>query len=119
MEYFELLSREDLEQIHLTSMKVLEKVGVTFPQADALDVFKRHGVRVEAGRVYLTETQVMDAVNRVPKQFTLHARNPQRSVMIGGGSTVFAPAYGAPFLVDAEVGKRVRHPGRLSATSPS
>jgi trimethylamine--corrinoid protein Co-methyltransferase len=104
--YFELLSLEDLEQIHLTSMKVLEKVGVAFPQADALAVFKQYGVRVEAGRVYLTEAQVMDAVARVPKQFTLHARNPQRSVTIGGGSTVFAPAYGAPFLVDAEVGKR-------------
>jgi trimethylamine--corrinoid protein Co-methyltransferase len=106
VEYFELLSREDLEQIHLTSMKVLEKVGVAFPQADVLVVFKQHGVRVEAGRVYLTEAQVMDAVKRVPKQFNLHARNPQRSVTIGGGSTVFAPAYGAPFLVDAEVGKR-------------
>jgi len=106
VEYFGLLSREDLEQIHLTSMKVLEKVGIAFPQADALAVFKQHGVRVEAGRVYLTEAQAMDAVKRAPRQFTLHARNPQRSVTIGGGSTVFAPGYGAPFLVDAEVGKR-------------
>jgi trimethylamine---corrinoid protein Co-methyltransferase len=104
--YFELLSLEDLEQIHLTSMRVLEKVGVAFPQADALAVFKQHGVRVEAGRVYLTEAQVMAALRGVPKQFTLHARNPERSVVIGGGSTVFAPGYGAPFLVDAEVGKR-------------
>jgi len=104
--YFELLSLDDLEQIHLTSMRVLEKVGVAFPQADALAVFKQHGVRVEAGRVYLTEAQVMDAVSGVPQHFTLHARNPERSVTIGGGSTVFAPGYGAPFLVDGEVGKR-------------
>ena len=106
MGYFELLSLDDLEQIHLTSMRVLEKVGVAFPQADALAVFKQHGVRVEAGRVYLTEAQVMDAVSGVPQHFTLHARNPERSVTIGGGSTVFAPGYGAPFLVDGEVGKR-------------
>jgi trimethylamine--corrinoid protein Co-methyltransferase len=106
MGYFELLSTEDLDQIHQTSMKVLEQVGVAFPQAEALAVFQQHGARVEAGRVYLTETWVMDVLRDVPKQFTLHARNPKRNVTIGGGSTVFAPAYGAPFLVDAEVGKR-------------
>jgi trimethylamine--corrinoid protein Co-methyltransferase len=42
----------------------------------------------------------------VPAQFTLCARNPSRSVTIGGGKSVFAPGYGAPFLVDAELGKR-------------
>lgn len=106
MGYFELLSPEDLDQVHRTSMTVLEQVGVAFPQAEALTVFKQHGARVEAGRVYLTETQVMDTLKDVPKQFTLYARNPQRNVTVGGGSTVFAPGYGAPFLVDAEVGKR-------------
>ena len=106
MGYFELLSLDDLDQIHRTCMKVLVKVGVAFPQAEALGIFAQHGVRVEAGRVYLTEAQVMDAVSGVPQHFTLHARNPERSVTIGGGSTVFAPGYGAPFLVDGEVGKR-------------
>jgi trimethylamine--corrinoid protein Co-methyltransferase len=106
MGHFELLSAADLEQIHQTSMKVLARVGVAFPQAEALGIFKQHGVRVEAGRVYLTETQVMDVLGDIPRQFTLHARNPNRSVSIGNGSTIFAPGYGAPFLVDAEVGKR-------------
>jgi trimethylamine--corrinoid protein Co-methyltransferase len=48
----------------------------------------------------------MKALETVPKQFTLHARNPARDVVIGG-EPVFAPAYGAPFLVDPEVGKRM------------
>ena len=47
-------------------MKVLEKVGVAFPQAEALAVFKQNGVRVEAGRVYLTEAQIMDAIKVFP-----------------------------------------------------
>lgn len=106
MGYFELLSTADLEQIHRTSMRLLEQVGIAFPQEEALAVFRQHGARVEAGRVYLTEPQVMDRLRDIPEQFTLHARNPQRSVTIGGGSTVFAPGYGAPFLVDAELGKR-------------
>ena len=71
-----------------------------------LRTFKAHGARIEGEHVYLTEAQVMDALAGIPKQFTLHARNPRRDVVIGGGSTVFAPGYGAPFLVDPEVGKR-------------
>lgn len=106
MGYFELLSPSDLEQVHQTAMRLLEQVGVAFPQAEALAVFQEHGARVEASRVYLTESQVMDRLRDIPKQFTLHARNPQRNLTIGGGSTVFAPGYGAPFLVDAELGKR-------------
>ena len=106
MMYFELLSAADLAQIHQTSMKVLAQVGVAFPQAEVLSIFKQHDIRTESGRVYLTETQVMDALRNIPKQFTLHARNPNRSISIGNGSTVFAPGYGAPFLVDAALGKR-------------
>jgi trimethylamine--corrinoid protein Co-methyltransferase len=49
----------------------------------------------------------MDGLKSVPKQFTIHARNPERSVTIGDGEPVFAPGYGAPFLVDFEEGKRV------------
>jgi trimethylamine--corrinoid protein Co-methyltransferase len=106
MRYLELLSTQDLDQVHQISMRVLEQVGVAFPQAEALAVFRQHGAQVDAGRVCLTETQVMDTLEGVPGRFTLHARNPERDVTIGGGSPVFAPAYGAPFLVDVEVGKR-------------
>ena len=83
MGYFKLLSAADLDQIHQTSMKVLEEVGIAFPSEEAQVIFKQHGVRVAAGHVYLTEAQVMLALHGIPKQFTLHARNPQRSVSIG------------------------------------
>jgi len=104
--FYELLSPEAVEQIHSTSMRLLEKVGVEFPHEGALAVFQQHGVKTEGRRVYLTEDQVIKALASAPPQFTIHARNPERSVAIGGGRPAFAPGYGAPFLVDAEVGKR-------------
>jgi len=100
------LTAESLRQIHETSMRVLEQVGVSMPQDDALDVFRGHGLRVDDGRVFLTEDAVMEALKSVPKSFTLNARNVARSVTIGGGRPVFAPAYGAPFIVDATEGQR-------------
>jgi trimethylamine---corrinoid protein Co-methyltransferase len=105
-EHPEILAEEEITQIHQTSMKLLEKVGVEFPYEPALTAFQRHGIQTNGNRVYLSEEQVMKALSSAPEKFTLHARNPERSVTVGGGRPVFAPGYGAPFLVDAEVGKR-------------
>ena len=41
-----------------------------------------------------------------PRTFTQVARNPANSVEIGGNATVFAPAYGSPFVRDLEGGRR-------------
>jgi trimethylamine--corrinoid protein Co-methyltransferase len=102
----EVFSPHEVTLIHQTSMKLLENVGVMFPHEDALAVFKQQGIKVDGQKVYLAETRVMNALTTVPRQFTLHARNPQKSVTVGGAESVFAPGYGAPFLVDAETGKR-------------
>ena len=104
--YQEFLTAEDLDKVHQTSMLLLENVGVRFPLAEALDVFRNHGFKVEGQRVYLAESQVWDGLKTVPPCFTINARTPQRSVTVGGGEPVFVPGYGAPFLIDPEVGKR-------------
>ena len=100
------LSQEDVNRIHETSMRLLANVGVVFPSEKALGFFRAHGVRVTDGRAFLTEAQVWDALKTAPLQFTLHARNSQRDVTVGHGISVFAPGYGAPFLIDPEAGKR-------------
>ncbi len=100
------LSPANIELIHNTSMKLLTNVGVLFPDDAAIAVFKEHSVRTDGHTVYLTEEQLMKALETVPAQFTIHARNPGRDVTVGDGEPVFAPGYGAPFLVDYEVGKR-------------
>src|SRR5205814_8417800 len=41
-----------------------------------------------------------------PREFIQHARNPERSVPIGGPHTVFAPAYGSPFIRSLDEGRR-------------
>ena len=102
----EFLSPDEIEEIHTTSMKVMENVGVSFPHEDVLALFDQHGFRTDGKKVFFEEEQVMDTLSSVPKQFTIHAPNPDKSVVVGDGSPVFAPGYGAPFLVDYETGKR-------------
>lgn len=103
----ELLSASAVEQIHQTSIRLLAQVGVVCPHEDALAIFEKHGVRVDGNRVYLSEDEVMACIGAAPRQFTIHARNPARDTLIGGSEAAFAPGYGAPFLVDPKVGKRL------------
>ncbi len=102
----EFLSPSDIQAIHDTSIKILGKIGILFPEENVLEIFRINGFKVEGKKVFFSEEQVMGAVKNVPRQFTLHARNPERNVVIGDGNPIFAPGYGAPFLVDAQEGKR-------------
>jgi trimethylamine--corrinoid protein Co-methyltransferase len=45
-------------------------------------------------------------ISSAPASFRQHARNPQRSVEIGGDTTVFAPVYGPPFVRDLDGNRR-------------
>ena len=49
---------------------------------------------------------IRELCRTAPSEFTQLARNPERSVRIGGTNQVFAPVYGAPFVRDLENGRR-------------
>ena len=43
---------------------------------------------------------LLEQVAKAPREFDLQARNPERSVHIGGEHMVFSPVYGCPFVRD-------------------
>jgi trimethylamine--corrinoid protein Co-methyltransferase len=51
----EVLSAEQLEQIHQTSLRILEEMGLEFLDEEALDIWKRAGAQVDraTGRVHM------------------------------------------------------------------
>lgn len=103
----EILSQEDIQTIHNTSMNLMMHVGIRFPEETALSVFKKHNFKIEGDTVFFKEGQVVQAIEKAPSLFTIHARNPDHDVIIGDGNPIFAPGYGAPFLVDSDSGKRI------------
>ncbi|NLN97303.1 MAG: hypothetical protein GX127_02725 [Eubacteriaceae bacterium] len=46
--------------------ETLQKVGIRFEHESALDLFKKHGIRVEGDRVYLTDKEIEDALSTFP-----------------------------------------------------
>jgi trimethylamine--corrinoid protein Co-methyltransferase len=90
---------ESLQKIHDASMVILREVGVRFHHPSALSILGDHGVQISHNTAFFTENQIMDWVRKAPRSFTLHARNPDDSIVIGGDATHYAPAYGAIYLV--------------------
>lgn len=99
-----------MTRIHDVTVDLLGTVGVAFETPEALDTFQKHGVRVDGRTVFLTEREIGTALKTAPERFTLHARNPERSIEIGGGCPAFAPGYGARFIINGDH----RRPGTMS-----
>lgn len=106
MQHFEILTKNQIEKVHETSLQILEKIGMDFGYPPALKVFKKGGAKVDGQRVFFPSRLVEAQIKKAPRRFTLHARNPQNNVVIGGRNTVFAPGYGSAFVTDLEYGRR-------------
>ncbi len=104
---FEVLNDEALEIIEANAETVLEEIGVNFvANPGALERWKDAGADIEGERVRIPRGLARKLITTAPKSFTQHARNPVRSVEIGGDSLVLAPVYGPPFVRDAAGGRR-------------
>ncbi len=106
MHWYEVLTHHEVEQIHEASLWILAKVGIDFRYAPALTVLKKGGARIDGERVFFPERLVEAQVKKAPAEFTLHARNSDHDVVIGGSHMVFAPGYGATFVADQVHGRR-------------
>ncbi|MBV8803713.1 MAG: trimethylamine methyltransferase family protein [Sinobacteraceae bacterium] len=106
--YYEVLSTEGLELLEHNADTILQEIGIDFrDDAESLKIFKDAGADVQGERVRFPRGMCRTIVTRsAPREFTQHARNPARTVIIGGNRTVFAPAYGSPFVRNLDEGRR-------------
>ena len=106
--YYEMLDESGLELIEKNADIILEEIGIDFRDfSQALDLFKDAGADVDGERVRFPRGMCRNIVqNSAPSEFTQHARNPEKNVIIGGPRTVLVPAYGSPFVRDLDKGRR-------------
>ena len=100
---YEVLDEEGLAVIEANADTVLEETGIEFRgDAEVLDLWKEAGADVSGERVRFPRGLCRSLLATAPRAFIQHARNPARSVTIGGNATVFAPVYGPPFVRDLD-----------------
>jgi trimethylamine--corrinoid protein Co-methyltransferase len=107
MPLMEPMNLEQVEKIDEASMAILEDVGVVFRDEIALEDWKRAGADVRGERVHLDRGLVRELIKTIPSTFTLHARDPGKSVALGGPHSIFVPMTGAPYLRDLEDVRRL------------
>ena len=104
---YELLDEDGLALIERQADRILADVGMEIrDDAESLQLFKDAGVAVDGITVHFEPGQVKALCATAPRQFTQLARNPERSVEIGGDNVVLAPTYGSPFVRDLAGGRR-------------
>ena len=108
----EVLSRAQLETIHDRALQILEELGLEILSDEGLAIMKEAGcdlgpVTEEGGRVARFPRQMVEElIAKAPSEFTLHARNPERHVAIGGNHINFTTVSGPPNVSDLVGGRR-------------
>ncbi len=104
----EVLSADQLEAIHETSLRILEEIGIEFMGSKAQDAFARAGAEVDrsSGVVRLDRGLVQQCLASAPQSVTLTPRNSDRQLVLGGNRICTTLVAGPPNVHDCERGRR-------------
>ncbi len=109
---YDLMNDDSLTKIEAMADRILAEIGIEFrDDPETVRLFKNAGGKVSdvsetAWNIKFEPGLIRDLLKTAPAQFIQHARNPTKSVQIGGDAMVFAPAYGSPFVMDLDKGRR-------------
>lgn len=79
-------SDNEVDLIHETSVKILSEVGAAFHSPRAVELFKKHGAKVDGEIVYITRDMLNEAIATVPRTYRLYDRDGG-FITIGDGPT--------------------------------
>jgi trimethylamine--corrinoid protein Co-methyltransferase len=104
----DVLSADQIEAIHRTSLRILEDLGIEVMSPRALAVFGAAGAEVDpaTGTVRLDRGLVEKALRSAPASFVLTPRNGDKRLILGGNHVNFGLVAGPPNVHDFERGRR-------------
>jgi trimethylamine--corrinoid protein Co-methyltransferase len=102
-----ILSPEDVRQIHNATLDVIESVGVKFPSEKALNVWEEHGAVVDkcTSVVKVPGHIIEESLKKAPPIYTLSARNPAQDLPLDGNHVYVGTDGCGVEMVDIESGK--------------
>ncbi len=101
------LSDDQIEDIHIASMRLLEEQGIEVMGELALQKFRQAGADVsETGLVRMDRELVMQTIQTAPSSFDWKPRNPLNTIHVGGNAINFGLVSGAPNVHDSINGRR-------------
>ena len=95
---YEILSKDAMAVLDKGWRRIVSEMGIEFMSDRALDLFRAAGQKVEGNNVKFDPEWILEQVAKAPSEFDVQARNPEKSIHIGGDSMTFAGNYGSPFV---------------------
>jgi len=110
-----LLSDDELERIHETSLKILQEIGIKVLSKKVQSLLAENGAKVDASPsiVKIPSSLVEEAIKKAPKEIILCGRDPKFDLKLPSKDFTFIATSGyATFIRDLETGEK-----RMTKTS--
>ncbi|MCK4497854.1 trimethylamine methyltransferase family protein [Candidatus Bathyarchaeota archaeon] len=102
-----LLSEEDIEKIHVGSMKLLEEIGVQMHNDRALKLLNDKGAEVDfkTRTVRVPQHLVKECLLKAPSTIRLYSRDGKHDRLLERERVTYNPGSSALFFLDSETGE--------------
>lgn len=108
--HLDILSPEDVRRIHEATLEVIEKTGIRFPSARALEIWHAHGATVDRETMVVKAPADLleKALKTAPPAYSLAARDPGQDLPMDGNHVFLGTDGCGVEVIDIETGKRRR-----------
>ena len=95
---YEILDEAAIQELERGWRRIVSELGIDFLHDEAIAVLEAAGQQVEGQLVKLDPDWILEQVAKAPREFDLQARNPDRTIHVGGRHMAFGAVYGCPFV---------------------
>ena len=104
--WFQLLSREQVEAIHLSSLKILEEIGVMIQNETTLKLLTDAGADVDSRKkiARIPQHLAKESLVKAPSTIRLYSRDGKHDLLLEGNKVHYDPGSAALLLLDSKTG---------------
>lgn len=106
--YLKYLSEEQIEHLHLKSLKLLAEVGIMLEDDESLQMLEKRGATIDYAKklAFIPASLAKEALNTTPDRITLGARNKNYDLQLEMNRVYFGPGTQALYVLDLETGEK-------------
>jgi trimethylamine---corrinoid protein Co-methyltransferase len=104
---FNVLSPNQIEDIHNASLEILDRIGIRFYHEDSVEIMKRAGCRVEKGNIIKIPSWLVErSIRSAPKRIMLCNQEGQRIMPLEGRNSFLGTGSDCLHVVDHRTNER-------------
>ncbi|MFX1516003.1 MAG: trimethylamine methyltransferase family protein [Promethearchaeota archaeon] len=103
-----ILSKEQVEEIHQASLKVLKNTGVRVLSQQALDILKENKCKIKSNTVFIDSELVEDVLRKCPSSFTWFSVHPdsKKYIKLESGRVNYTISHSPTHMIDFDGSRR-------------